>query len=263
MASRILLLSAHQPVYLPWLGLFHKIAVADHFIVYDDVPYTRYLWYNRNVVLGANGVVKLTVPIKRDRAPGMTHAEVLINNEVNWGRKHWRSIEQAYAKAPFFGQYAEEIRQLYAQDWDRLIDLNLSQLKLFMKWLGISTPVSLASSHGFRGAKSDRALDMATRMQARALLFGANGRDYADTEAFGQAGVAPLFQEYVHPKYRQHRKSEFQANASVLDLIFNEGPEALDILLSGNDTNASYLEAAAAFLDGGEPKMKTKLVMEQ
>ena len=143
--SAVELLSAHQPVYLPWLGLFHKIAVADLFIIYDDVPYTRYLWYNRNKVRGPNGPIMISVPIRRDRTAETTHAEVLIDNSVNWQKKHWRSIEESYRKAPYFETYAGELTSLYATAWERLIDLDLAQLNLFLKWLGIATPLRRAS----------------------------------------------------------------------------------------------------------------------
>ena len=88
-----MLLSAHQPTYLPWLGLFHKIEVADLFIVYDDVEYSRYGWYNRNYILSKNGPILLVVPIKRNFSSKPLHNQVLINNSDNWSKKHIRSIE--------------------------------------------------------------------------------------------------------------------------------------------------------------------------
>ncbi len=248
----VAVLSAHQPVYLPWLGLFHKIEVADLFIIYDDVPYTRYLWYNRNQILGPNGAIQLTVPVRRGRPDGMTHAEVLIDNATNWRQKHWRSIDLAYRKAPHFGAYALELQRIYATDWERLIDLNLAQLRLFSAWLSIRTPIRMASEFAFEGAKAERALNMSIRLKARALLFGANGRDYADIDAHLAARIAPLFQSYVHPQYTQRGALEFRPYMSVVDLIFNHGPASRDILLSGNWTKEDCVRLSHEALGGGE-----------
>lgn len=228
------IISAHQPVYLPWLGLFHKIAVADKFVIYDDVPYTRYLWYNRNQILGPNGAIQLTVPIQRGRPEGMTHAEVLIDNAQNWRMKHWRSIEQSYRKSPYFKDFATDLQRAYAADWNRLIDVNMHFLKLILGWLDIDTPLLMASDLNLEGAKSARALNLSQRLNAQSLLFGANGRDYADIAAFLAAGVAPIFQDYRHPEYLQKRDTPFQPFMSVIDLLMNHGPASRDILLQGN-----------------------------
>ena len=248
----IAVLSAHQPVYLPWLGLFHKIELADLFIIYDDVPYTRYLYYNRNQILGPNGTIHLTVPIRRGRPEGMTHAEVLIDNSTNWRQKHWRSIDQAYRKAQHYAAYSPALRSLYEREWERLIDINLAQLRLFNEWLGVTTPIRLASEYGFDGEKSDRALNMATRLKTRALLFGANGRDYADVEQFVAHGVAPLFQDYVHPRYAQYGLDDFVPFMSVVDLVFNHGPASRGILLAGNWTKEECVERTREALKATE-----------
>jgi hypothetical protein len=234
----IAILSAHQPVYLPWLGLFHKIEVADLFIIYDDVPYTRYLWYNRNKILGPNGPIQLTVPIRRGRPEGMTHAEVLIDHTQNWRQKHWRSIEHAYRMSPHYASYSPALRSIYETEWEHLMELNLAQLRLFNEWLNIRTPIRLASEYPFEGEKAERALNMSVQLGAHALLFGANGREYADVEAFAARGVAALFQDYVHPSYSQHRAGPFHPLMSIIDLVFNHGSESRNILLSGNWTKS-------------------------
>lgn len=239
-----MLLAAHQPVYLPWLGLFHKIAVADLFIVYDDVPYSRFGFYNRNTILGPNGPLQMSVPVVRIKTTGINHCDVAIDNTVNWRKKHWRSIQQAYRKAPFYGGFAPALADLYESEWHQLIDLNIETLKLLLGFLEIDTPIEQASTHEFAGAKSDRALDMCVKLDAEALLFGSLGRQYAHIEDFERAGIVPLFQDYVHPVYGPPKR-HFRPNMSVIDLLFFHGPESRDILLAGNPTRAEYLAQAA------------------
>jgi hypothetical protein len=239
------LMSAHQPVYLPWLGLFHKIAVADLFVIFDIVPYSRKMFYNRNRILGPNGEVMLSIPVRFSRDDVKLHSEVQIANDLNWSHKHWSSIVSAYKKLPFFDAYAGPLEAIYKKPWERLVDLNEALLLQLMASLGIETPLVRASTYDFHGHKSDLVLDMCRKLGAGAYLFGALGRDYADVGAFLASGIAPLFQDYHHPRYAQNSSAEFVSHLSVLDLLFRAGPDSLDILMSGNRTRDEYLSDAA------------------
>jgi hypothetical protein len=238
----IKLLSAHQPVYLPWLGLFHKIEVSDIFVIFDDVPFSKKMWYNRNRIKGNNGQVMLTVPVLLDGSRDTLHKDVRIDNTSNWKRKHWKSIELSYQKAPYFKKYAEELKSLLlANQWDFLRDLNEAMLKYFMRSLGIITPLIRASSYSFEGKKSDLVLDMCVQLGAEHYLFGALGIDYVDEHSFLNKKVVPLFQEYNHPTYYQGTK-DFLAFMSVVDLLFWNGERSREILLSNNCSKEYFLK---------------------
>ena len=240
-----MLLSAYQPSYLPWLGLFHKIAVADTFVLYDDVPYSRYGWHNRNNIAGPNGPLLLSVPVVRTKTAGINHDAVRIDQSTNWRRKHWRSIWQAYHKTPYFKEYSGDLEEIYETEWSRLVDLNLTMLELLLKFLSIETPIVRASDIGLEGAKSSRALDMSEKMNADALLFGTLGRQYADVDEFAERGIVALFQDYVHPHYEIVGRV-FRPNMSVIDLLFSHGPDSRSMLLSNNPTQDDYMRTAAA-----------------
>ena len=243
-----LLLSAHQPVYLPWLGLFHKLAAADKFVIFDDVPYSKKMWYNRNIILGPNGVIMLSVPVFYSKTEATKHKDLQIDNVTNWMFKHWRSIESSYQKSRYFSDYAGVLEKIYQRSWTHLSELNEAMLRQFMVWLGIDTPLVRASEHEFHGEKSALVLDMSQQLGARAYIFGALGRNYADTDAFLSAGIAPLFQDYKHPFYQQNRGDEFVPNLCVLDLLFREGPASGEIMRFGNPTREDYLAEAARLL---------------
>lgn len=240
----ILLLSAHQPVYLPWLGLFHKMAVADQFVIFDAVPYSKKNWYNRNRIKGVNGEIMLSVPVFSKGSAQILQKDIRIQNELNWSTKHWKSLETSYGKTPYFQDYAQDIKNIYDHEWDLLADLNEALLRLLMGYLGIETPLVRASSFEFQGQKSDLVLDMCKQLDARSYLFGGLGRGYADEDAFNDAGVIPFFQEYVHPTYEQGR-GEFLPYMSVLDLLFYTGKDSREILLSGNPVREDYLAMIA------------------
>lgn len=236
------LLSAHQPVYLPWLGLFHKIEVSDVFVIFDDVPYSKKMWYNRNRIKGSDGSIMLSVPVILDGSRSTLHKDVRIDSSSNWKRKHWKSIELSYKKAPYFEKYAEEINSLFfMKEWAFLRDLNEAMLKYFMKSLDILTPIIRASSYSFEGKKSDLVLDMCVQLEAERYLFGALGNDYVNEQAFMDKKVVPLFQDYNHPTYYQGVK-EFLPCMSVVDLLFWNGERSREILLSDNYSKESFLK---------------------
>lgn len=233
-----MILTAHQPVYLPWLGLFHKIALADLFVSFDQVQYQPKDWNNRNRIKTAQGPIWLSVPVLRKGYLDRTISDIEINNSEPWARKHWRSLQVAYAKAPYFSRYADFFEETYARRWERLVDLNAHMLRWFLDTLGIAVPVRSAAEWTFQGEKSDLVLDMCRQVGATTYIFGALGRDYADQETFAASGVGLHFQDYHHPAYAQMH-GDFISHLSIVDLLFNCGDESRDILMAGNIDRAT------------------------
>lgn len=227
-----MILTAHQPVYLPWLGLFHKIALADAFVSFNQVQYLPRDWNNRNRVKTDQGPVWLTVPVLKSGYRDKALTDIRINNDLPWQRKHWKTLELSYRKAPYFKDYAGFFEDVYLKrSWDTLCELNDHMLLWFLETLGIATEYSDARDHAFQGSKSDLVLDMCVQMGAQVYIFGALGKDYADVEAFARSGVRAVFQDYVHPVYPQLH-GEFVSHLSIVDLLFNCGPASLEILMS-------------------------------
>ena len=101
-----MILTAHQPTYLPWLGLFHKIALADKFCFFDDVQYQPKDWNNRNKIKFSNGKENwLSVPVKRTNYLEKSYLDIEINNEVKWQKKHFKSIVSNYSKSEYYELY--------------------------------------------------------------------------------------------------------------------------------------------------------------
>ena len=128
-----MILTAHQPVYLPWLGLFHKIALADKFNFFDNCQYVPKDWISRNQVKTANGPVMLTVPVLTKGHREKVIADMEINNDLPWARKHWQTIRNGYKKARYFDRYAGFFEDLYRREWRLLADLNYHMLSWFLK----------------------------------------------------------------------------------------------------------------------------------
>lgn len=235
-----MILTAHQPVYLPWLGLFHKIALADRFCIFDIAQYQTKDFNNRNKIKTHTGPIWLSVPVESKNHFSKTLTDIRIVND-GWNRKHFKSIDMAYRKAPYYRDYIGEIeRILLGRTYERLAELNFATLDFGLRSLGIEVPIVTASSYQFRGQKSDLVLDMCKQLGASTYIFGALGRDYADRQSFASAGVDARFQDYQHPSYPQIHGA-FEPYMCVLDLLFNVGPDSRRVLMSGNASSASDL----------------------
>jgi len=222
-------LSAHQPTYLPWLGLFNKIASVDRFIILDTVQYERRSFENRNYIKTANGPLLLSVPVESNDHFNKTGGQIKIVPGP-WSHKHVRSIEQAYAKAYYFRACSPDVLQIIEDPHETLCELNVALLECLLYELGIRTPIEMASAHDFRGQGSGLIIDMCRKMGATEYLFGKLGQNYAEIAAFERAGIRPLFQDYQHPTYTQLHGEVFVPNMSVIDLLFNHGPDSLEII---------------------------------
>ena len=110
-----MILTAHQPVYLPWLGLFHKISLADIFVYFDQVQYLPKDWMNRNEIKTATGPSWLTVPVLKKGHRERKTSEIEINNEIDWRKKHLKTIKNNYCKSPFFEKYIPFFEEIYSK----------------------------------------------------------------------------------------------------------------------------------------------------
>ena len=235
-----MILTAHQPVYLPWLGLFHKIALAETFVYFDQVQYLPKDWMNRNKIRTKSGSIWLTVPVLRKGYRDLKTSEIEINNSIDWQKKHLRSISLNYKKSPYFENYIPFFEDVYSRKWKFLGELNEYMLKWFLDELGIKVNFLNANDFKFQGEKSSLILNMCKELNASTYIFGTLGKDYADVQEFEKNDIGLIFQNYNHPKYSQLYR-EFISHMSVIDLLFNHGPKSLEIILSNNISQKSII----------------------
>ena len=243
------IITGHQPVYLPWLGLFHKISLADVFVFMDDVQYLEQDWNNRNRIKNSHGAFWLTVPVRLKASPSKQLKDILIDwegwgtSKHHWQRKHWRSLQMCYRGSPYWDTYAPFFEKLYTKKpWKWLVDVNEHVLHYLLDVLNIEVEFIRASSYGFEGDKSDLVLDHCCKLDANLCVLGMHGKDYLIEEDFINEGVSIYYQDYEHPRYEQ-RFGEFISHLSVVDLLFNCGPASRGILLSGNVSKADLVNA--------------------
>ncbi len=227
-----MIVAVHQPQYLPWLGYFDKIRIADVFCYLDNVQYKKNEWQNRNRIKTAQNWQWLTVPV-RYRFPQKIN-EVEINNSVNWKKKHLQALITNYSKAPYFKDYITPLEDVFTKDWELLSEFNIGLLERLREFLNLhDKPAIPASSMVLRDDPTERLIDICKAVGADTYLAGQDGRTYMDLERFRANGITLITQEFKHPVYPQ-LYDEFQSHMSIVDLLFNCGPESIKIIEAAN-----------------------------
>ena len=179
-----MILTGHQPTYLPWLGLFSKISSSDCFVLFDNVQYLPKEWMSRNKIKTPDGEIFLNVPVLKKSFLEKKIYEIKINNNLNWRRKHLKSIKLNYSKSKFYNDYIEYFEEIYSREWIYLQDLNFNMLKLFLKLLNIDVRLIRLSELQVKGRKSELILNLCLKLKAKKFIFGEQGINYADIESF-------------------------------------------------------------------------------
>ncbi len=230
-------MTAHQPAYLPWLGLIHKAALADLFVLVDSVQFEKDSFVNRNKIRTPEGWRWLTVPVLSRGHLDSTLRDLRIAPR-SWARKHWTAFQMFYSRAPYFETHASFLAGLYRRRWELLVDVCEDMLKHLFASFQVEARVVRASRLAVTGAKSEFVLDLCRKTGARTFIFGSLGRDYADVAAFRREGVEVVFQDYQHPVYPQAYPG-FEPGMNAFDLLMNVGPRSREVLMTGNVARAA------------------------
>ena len=234
-----MIVAAHQPHYMPWLGYLDKVAKADLFVVMDDLQYEAQNFQNRQRLKLATGAQWLTVPLERGHQSERICDKTIDNRgsaRQHWQRRTWLTLENNYRRAPAWESHADELRAIYAQTWTSLVELDMHMLTLAMRWLEIRTPIVRASSLGLTGHKTDRLIDLCTKVGARCYLSGGGGSTgYLDVEKMGRAGIGVIWQHFQHPRYTQrYAEVGFVSHLGFLDLVLNCGDNSRHVLFDSS-----------------------------
>ncbi len=222
-----------QSNYIPWKGYFDLINMVDEFIFYDNVQYTKNDWRNRNRIKTNQGVQWLTIPV-RIESLSQTIMDTQVANS-NWNRKHWTAISNNYSKAKYFSDYKERFESLYMNlDVKLLCEINYKFIQEICKLLGIKTKLSCSSSFNLIGEKTERLVNICKELRASCYVTGPSAKNYLDESLFTLNGIKIEYIDYSnYPEYNQLHGA-FVHEVSVIDLLFNEGPNALSYMKSFN-----------------------------
>jgi len=199
------------------------------FVFYDDVQYDKHGWRNRNRIKGPRGSQWLTIPVlsKGNVSEGLPINEVRINTDQPWVAKHWATLCQTYARAPFRSWCAPVLEPIYQRPYALLAELAIDlTVAVARELLGIThTRFERSSQLGIAGTKTGRLVAICRALGATHYLSGPSARDYLDEAEFAAAGIGVEYMTYDYPEYPQ-LAPPFDGDLSVLDLLFMVGPEA-------------------------------------
>ena len=218
------IVTAHQPAYMPWLGLFHKIMLADVFIIMNNVQFEKNSYINRNKILQNGKSVWLTIPVVKKDYKNKTISEIEVTNNI-WKKKHFKTIRQAYSKSFYYNEVMPIIEDVYNVNSKYLIDYTNRAFFNIISYLEIGTTIIMASDLNISSSKLEYVIELTKKLAGDLFIFGSYGEDYADTNKLKENFIIPYFQRYNHPEYKQFNSNEFISHLSVLDLLFNYGQQ--------------------------------------
>ncbi len=225
-----------QPTYLPWIGYFDLIDRVDAFVLLDSVQFEKQSWQQRNRIRTARDLEWLTVPVLHSGHFGQLICATQLATPGQFVKKHLRTIEMNYSRAEFFKDYFLEFSQAMSEAGaiGTLAGMNIYLLRFLLLKLGIATPLHVSSQMGSQGKRSGLLVDICRSLDSSEYLSPPGSAEYLreDYPQFEEAGIHVWLHAYEHPAYHQLHKP-FMPYACVLDLLFNEGPCALQIIRSG------------------------------
>lgn len=205
----------HQAILLstatfPPVQFFSKFLLFEKVFIEQFENFTKQTYRNRYEISGANGIISLIVPVVKGRGRNVKIRDLRISYDTEWQRNQWRTIFSAYNSSPFFNFYEDEIYPFFNEKWEFLFDFNLEIIELLCELLDIEVSPELTGN--FEGIPENT-------LNFREALSPKKHRAAADPH-FNPQPYTQVFEE----------KQKFMSNLSILDLLFNEGPNSLNIL---------------------------------
>lgn len=194
--------------YLPCLEYFTCILQYDRVYIDIEERYAKQTYRNRCSVLTTNKIDTLTIPVKGYQ-PASPTKDILIDYSQDWIRRHLGCLRSAYGKSPFYEFYAHEFIRVYERKLAYLVDLNYELLTICLRLVGIRTEIV----YNLSGAEN-----VGNGVENAISLI--NNRKHSDS-----------FKYYQPAPYYQTFGNDFVGNLSIVDLLFNMGPEAKSVLL--------------------------------
>lgn len=199
-----------HPLYLAPIPLYAQLYKCDTLVINGDEPFVKQTYRNRAVIATENGTQNLTIPVIHDGGRTAMR-DVRISEHGNWRHQHWNALVSAYRKSPFFDYYADDFAHFYTERDGFLMDFNLRLHSVISELLGLEREVRIIDTHCIDSKVTD-------------LRHIAEPKALTDIENYTPAHYYQVFAQ----------RNGFIPNLSILDLLFNMGPEGLIVLKECN-----------------------------
>lgn len=232
-----MIVTIHQPEYLPYIGFFQRVFGADVFVVLDDVGYQKNGFINRNKIKTSQGEQWITVPVK-GRSPNLKINEVFIDNQTDWQSRQWKAISINYAKAPYFKIYSQFFEEVFNKKWEKISDLDIYLIEGLIKIFRGKTKIVRASELNAKGKGTERLINICKKLGADIYLSGPGCEGHkVNIGEFEKEKIRIKIHDLNNPEYPQlFMNNGFLSYMSIIDLLFNCGPKSLEIIKLNSKT---------------------------
>ncbi|QDA56852.1 WbqC family protein [Thermomonas aquatica] len=213
-----------QPMLFPWIGLLEQIRLADIYVHYTDVQFSKGSFVNRVQIKTAAGPRWMTVPLA-DLHLGQRINQVRASDKRAWREEHLALLTGAYRDAPYRDAMIDLVRGVYARDYADLGGLAAESLLALCGYydLGRDCRFVDVAQLDISGSGSSRVLDIVRSLGGTVYVTGHGAARYLDHAAFDRAGISVEYMDYAKAHYPQLH-GEFTPFVSALDLVANAGP---------------------------------------
>lgn len=221
-----------QSMLFPWVGMLEQIRLADYFVHYDDVQFSKGSFVNRVQIKTVQGLRWLTVPLK-NRHFGQSIDEVEIAPVSKWQDSHLKLLEASFEGAKYANDALEIVRHVYSMECPNLGMLSRASLMSLVEYFGLDTSTYFIDVRALKvkGSSSMRVLDVVKKLGGENYITGLGALKYLDHSLFERNGIRVSYMQYRGCKYPQ-LYGEFTPYVSGLDLIANCGKEGVQYICS-------------------------------
>ena len=234
------MIAISQPTFFPWIGYFDIIDQVDIFVILDDVDFSKQSWHHRNKFKTAKDLEWFTIPVKS--LPNKRLNKVEIINSERLSIKFKKFIQTNYNKSNYYKSYSDDIFEIFDKSIveNNLANLNINIINFFLKELKINTKIKLSSELNINKKKSDKIIKICELFNERDYLSSTGSKIYLeeDKNIFIKKKINVFLHNYQHPIYIQ-LFPPFKSYACILDLVFNEGKNSLNVIKKGRNKNFS------------------------
>ena len=228
-----MVVTAHQPIFLPWPGFFYKALHADALVLLDRVQFPQGRgWMHRNRLKSDRGDHWLRVPIWRAGRGTQLIADVEICDDTDWRAGHLRSVRELYAHAPYLEPHLAALEEIYGRRHRTLAALNVDLIRHMWRALAAPGRLCLQSELDVAGHGTDLLVNVCEALKGDTYLALTVAAKYIDSQKLRARRVELVLAKFRPPVYPQ-LWGDFRYNVSALDLALNCGPKARDILAAG------------------------------
>lgn len=223
-----MIISILQSNYVPWKGYFDLIAQSDVFVIYDEVQYTKNDWRNRNIIKTQNGAQWLTIAVKQNSLNQKIYETEVL--KFNWYKKHMNALQASYGKSKYFKDYRDIFFEIYEKKEMNLSSINKLFIEAICKVLNIQTRIIDSRTLELIGDRQERLINACEKLNANTYLTGSAAKSYLEEDKFNNKGIKVEWMNYSGYSEYSQLYPPFVHEVSILDLIFNEGPNARSFL---------------------------------